>query len=82
MDFQPPDLPDIYTTLNIIIETINIFASLQSYVIIKKRTKVSKKRDLRNTILICDQSKEYYSKNWSKKLSTRKTDCPFDGLVV
>ena len=50
---------------------------------VKRRTKVSKKRVLRKAVFICDQSKEYHSENWSKReISTQKIDCPFDTLAV
>lgn len=50
---------------------------------VKRKTKVSKKEVLRKPVLICDQSKEYYSEYWSKReISSWKTDCFFDALAI
>lgn len=57
MDLQLLDLPDTYPSFDSLIKAINIFAFLQSYVIIKKKIKINKKKGLRKAILIYNQSK-------------------------
>ena len=54
MDLQPPDLSDKYASIDNLIQAINTFASLQGYVVVKRRTKVSKKGVLRKAVLMCD----------------------------
>ena len=50
---------------------------------VKRRTKVNKKRVLRKAILMYDRSKGYYSENWSKReTSSQKTNCLFNVLAV
>lgn len=83
MDLQSSDFPNKYSFFNNLIQAINTFASLQGYGIVKKRTKVSKKRVLKKAILIYNQSKKYHTRNWYKKETIiRKIDCFFDALII
>ena len=83
MDLQPPDLSDKYVSLDNLLQAINNFASSQGYAVVKRRTKLSKKRVLIKAVLKCNWNKEYHSKNWSKReISSWKTNCPFDALAV
>lgn len=67
MEPQPPNLLNrFYLFFNKLIIALNTFASLQRYVIIKKRTKTSKKGVFRKTILMCDRGKEYMNKSGGK----------------
>ena len=63
IDLQPPNLLNNYTFLDSLLQVINTFAFLPGYVIVKRRTKVSKKGILRKTILIYNWNKEYYTKS-------------------
>lgn len=63
LDFQPLNLLDKYIFFNNLLQAINGFAFSQDYTIVKRKMKMSKKRVLKKAVLICDQSKEYHSKN-------------------
>ncbi len=63
MDLQLPNLSDNYASLDVLLQAVNTFASSQSYAVVKRRTKVSKKGILRKAVLICDRNKEYYTKS-------------------
>ena len=54
MDLQPPNFPDKYAYLDNLIQAMNTFASSQSYAVVKKRTKQSKKGVLRKAVIMCD----------------------------
>ena len=44
---------------------------------------MSKKEVLRKAVLMCDRNREYHTKSWNKReTATRKTDYPFNALVV
>lgn len=62
MDLLPPNLSDKYFSLDSLFKAINIFAFSQGCVVIKRRTKVSKKGISRKTVLTFEQSKEYIQK--------------------
>lgn len=64
MDFQLFDFLDKYISLDNLLQVINSFAISQGYTMIKRKTKVSKKRVLGKALLICNWNKKYYSKNW------------------
>lgn len=83
IDLQPFDFLDKYAFFNNLFQAINILAYSQSFVIVKKGIKASKKKVLRKTILICNWSKEYHLENCFKRnISTRKTNCLFDSLPM
>lgn len=58
MELQPPILPQAsYAILEELILAVNVFAAIQGYAIIKRRTKKSKKGVLQKAVLICNRSK-------------------------
>ena len=64
-------------------QAINSFAFLQSYAIVKKYTKMSKKGIVRKAILIYNCNKVYTIEHWCKKNTLiRKTDCLFDMVAI
>lgn len=50
MDFQSHDLSDKYISFDDLLSIINNSTSSHSYIIIKKKTKVSKKKVLKKTV--------------------------------
>ncbi len=72
-----------YTTLKKLISAINIFATLQGYAIVKRRTKKSKKRVLRKAVLICNRNKIHIDeRKFAIDITSRKSDCLFDMVVL
>lgn len=58
MELQPPILSQAsYATLEELISVVNVFAVIQGYAVVKRRTKKSKKGVLQKAVLICDRSK-------------------------
>lgn len=52
IDLQLPNLFDNYTFFDILFQTVNIFTSLQDYIVVRRKIRVSRKRFLRKIILI------------------------------
>ncbi len=72
-----------YFSLDKLIKALNIFASLQGYAIVKRCTKVSKKKAFCKAVLMFDRSKEHIDENEGKKNTTsRKTNCLFDATAI
>ncbi len=83
IDLQTLDLSDNYTSLDALLQVVNTFTSSQDYAVVKRKTKMSKKGILRKAVLMCDWSKEYYTKSWNKReTATQETDCSFDVLAI
>ena len=66
MNLQPSDLLNNYSFLDNLIQAVNTFASLQDYVVVKKKTKVNKKKVLKKVVLMYDWSKKYFTKSYNK----------------
>ena len=66
MNLQPSDLLNNYSFLDNLIQAINTFASSQDYVVVKKKTKVNKKKVLKKVVLMYDWSKKYFTKSYNK----------------
>lgn len=52
MNLQLFDMSNKYVFLDNLIQAINIFAFIQNYAVVKRKTKVSKKKILRKAVLI------------------------------
>lgn len=83
MKLLPPVLPDSYPTLNDLLAAVNEFAGDQGYEIVKKRTKKTKKRMLKKTMLRCDKKRNATPQGFERRdTAIRSTECPFDAVAT
>jgi hypothetical protein len=72
-----------FLILNNLVRAVNEFADSQEYAIIKKRTKLSKKKVLRKTMLKCDKEENDKLQEYEKRIiSTRQCDCSFEVVAT
>lgn len=78
MDLQPPPIDQVYTSLEELSEAVNTHAADQGYAVIIKRSKKSKKKELRKVWSECDKSGQCKVRGLGiRQSSSRKDDCPF-----
>jgi hypothetical protein len=62
---------------------VNEFVEDQEYVVVKKRTKNSKKDVLKKVVLRCDRDENSKSQEFGKReTSTRACECLFEAVVT
>lgn len=83
MDLLPPPSDQHYSSLKDLIFAANKHAAPQGYAISCKRTKKSKKDEVRKAWLGCDQGSKYKSKNSGKRKSaSQATECLFSLIAI
>lgn len=83
MKLRLSDLSDSYSSLSKLLIVVNTFFDSQEYALIKKRTKISKKKVLRKTVFKCDKKENSKSQDFEKKDTTsRFCECSFEVVVT
>ncbi len=84
MELQPFILLQaFYATLEELILAVNVFIVTQSYAVVKRRTKKSKKGVLQKAVLMCDRSKAHVDEGrFARDTTSRKYDCLFDVVAL
>jgi hypothetical protein len=72
-----------FLILDDFVRAVNEFFDFQEYAIIKKRTKFSKKKILRKTILKCDKERNDKLQKYEKRIiSTHQCDYLFETVAI
>jgi hypothetical protein len=83
MKLKSSDISDHFTSLNLLLVTVNEFAGDQGYDVIKRRTKTSKKKVLRKASLRCDKERDFKSQKFERRDTViRSSECSFDVIVT
>ena len=82
MALRAPSEDAIYSSLEVLITTVNKYAAKKRYAIVTKHTKKSKKDNIQKAWLICDKGRKAPAeRNSIRDLSSRQTNCPFDMIT-
>jgi hypothetical protein len=77
------NLFDFYFILDDLVAAINEFADSQEYVVIKKRTKISKKKVSQKATLRCDKNEKHKYENFEKRQTfNRQCECSFEIVII
>ena len=83
MTLLPPVDEQVFSSLEDLLLAVNQHAFTQGYAVTTKRTKKSKKLEIRKVWLRCDRGSVYKSKGYDKRqFSTRQVECSFSLTVV
>lgn len=84
MNLEPPPTDETYLSLPTLITAVNEFAGPQGYAVVKRRTKNSKKGEIRKAWLGCDRGKEFKAEGFGKRQhgTSRRIDCKFEAIAM
>jgi hypothetical protein len=83
MSLLSSNLFDFYLTLDDLITAINEFVDSQEYVVVKKRIKINKKKELRKAIFRCDKSEKHKYERFEKRETfSRRCECSFEVIAI
>jgi hypothetical protein len=66
------DLPDSYLILDALVLAVNEFVDSQEYALVKKRTKINKKKVIRKMMFRCDKDEDPKPQEFEKRDSTSR----------
>lgn len=82
MDLQPPPVNQVYASFQELLKAVNTHAANKGYAVIIKRSKKSRKQELRKVWLKCDKSGQCKVRGFGIcQSSSRKEDCPFESIA-
>ena len=78
MELRPPSTTETYANFQDLHVAVNIYASKEGYAITTKRSKKSKKGELRKVWMQCDKGSIFKAKGFGKmETATRRDEYPF-----